>query len=75
MTRDNQMKGLKQSHNYMRESAKAFGRNKISNEEINRELVELKEQLSVMMKLLREKVRESQRYGWNLKKKVKWPIV
>jgi hypothetical protein len=75
MTRDSQMKDSEESHNQIRESAKEVGRNKISNEEFDREIVELKEQLSVMMKLLQEKVKEDQRYGWNLKKKVKWPIV
>jgi hypothetical protein len=45
----------------------------MSQEEFDREFVELKERLSIVMKLLQES-EENQRYGWNVKRKVKWPI-
>jgi hypothetical protein len=43
----------------------------MSQEEFDKELIELKERLSMIMKLLKE---ENHGYGWNLRRKVKWPI-
>jgi hypothetical protein len=43
-------------------------------EEINRECVELKEGLNITEELL-QKSDEDQRKGWNVRKKVKWPIL
>ena len=55
----------------MSESAKVNGKKLMINEEFDRDLVELKERINMVMKLLQE---EHQRYGQNLKKKVKWSI-
>jgi hypothetical protein len=43
--------------------------------EIDRELVELREQLSYIRKLLQKRIEENQRQGWNPKKRVKWPLM
>jgi hypothetical protein len=63
MTRDRQMKGSEERIHI-----------NMSDEKFDRDIVEMKEQLSVMMKLLQERVEEDQRSGWILKQKVKWPI-
>jgi hypothetical protein len=52
MTRDSQRKGSKGSHKRVRVDAKEIGERKMNDEEFDREIVELKEQLNVMMKLL-----------------------
>lgn len=62
-----------ESHNKMREDAKAVGENKINQKEFDKEIVELKEQLNIMMMPLKE---SGKGYinGWKMKKNVKWPI-
>jgi hypothetical protein len=45
----------------------------MSQDELDREFVEIKERLSIIMELLQER-NENQRYGSRLKRKVKWPI-
>jgi hypothetical protein len=46
----------------------------MNQEEIDREFTEVRERLSIILKLLQER-NEDQRWGWNVKKKVKWPIM
>lgn len=53
--------------------AKAIGIRKMSDEEYGRQLVEIKAQLNVLTKLIQHN-EESQRYGCNLRKRVKCPI-
>jgi dynactin complex subunit len=47
----------------------------MSQEELDREMVELRIQLSYIGKLLQRNIEENQRQGWNLKKKVKWHVM
>ena len=66
MNRDNQMKGSEKIiHNKM--DAKELS--------IETKMDQLKERLSLMVKLLQERIEENQRCGWKLRKRVKWPIV
>jgi hypothetical protein len=73
MTIDGHDRGSEKIHNKRREDAKEVGR-KMNQEEFDREFTEVKERLSIILKLLQES-NEDQRWGWNVKKKVKWPIV
>jgi hypothetical protein len=45
----------------------------MSQEEFGRGFFEVKERLNIIMELLQE-IEEDQRWGWNVKKKLKWPI-
>ena len=70
MTTDSHNRGSERSHKrrYGKKDAKANAK-KISKEEIDKEVVELKEQLNALRRILEE----SQRLGWVLRKKpVKW---
>ena len=70
MTTDSHSKGLERIHNrgYKKRDAKANGK-RTSQEEIDKEAVELKEQLNELRRMLEE----SQRLGWVLRKKpVEW---
>jgi hypothetical protein len=63
------------SHNRRKKDAKADGRLKISQEDFDREMVELKEKLSMIENLLDE-CEKDQWYGWTMKKKkVKWKLL
>jgi hypothetical protein len=53
---------------------KQLAERKMSQEEFDREFTEVKERLNIIMELLQESER-NQRWGWNVKKKVKWPIM
>jgi hypothetical protein len=61
------------SNNKRKVNAKENGREtKMSQEEFDKEMVELKKELSILIMLL-EEYEEDQRYGWTLKKKnVRW---
>jgi hypothetical protein len=74
MTIDSHDRGSERSHNQEERECQRNWRKQMSQEEIDRELVELKERLSIIMELLQES-NEDQRQGWNVRKKVKWPIV
>jgi len=71
MTTDSHSRGLERSHkrrNMKKEDAKANGK-RMSQEEIDKEIAELKEQLDALRRIHKE----SQRLGWVLRKKsVKW---
>ena len=71
MAIDSHSRGSEEDYNkrkIKKENAKANGK-RMSQEEIDREIAEMKEQLDVLIMLLEE----SQRQGWVLKKKpVKW---
>jgi len=70
MTIDSHSRGSERSHSrrYEKKDAKANGK-KMSQEEIDKEVVELKEQLNALRRMLEE----SQRLGWVLRKKpVEW---
>lgn len=75
MTIDGNDKGLGVSHNKMEDNVKANGidMRRMSQKEIDREIVEMKEQLGIMMMLLRESETD-RRYGWRMKNQVAWPI-
>jgi len=48
----------------------------MSQEEFDREMIEIKGKLSYMMKLLQEEeMQENQRRGWSMKKPVQWLVV
>jgi len=70
MTTDSHRRGTERSHSrgYKKEDAKENGK-KMSQEEIDKEIVELKEQLNALRRMLEE----IQRLGWVLRKKpVEW---
>jgi len=70
MATDSHSRGSKKSHNrgYKKEDSKTNGK-KMSQEEIDKEVTELKEQLNALRRILEE----SQRLGWVLSKKlVNW---
>ena len=67
MTTDSHRRGSEESHSRrkVKEDAKANGK-RMSQEELDKEIVEMKEQLNVLLE-------ENKRLGWVLKKKlVKW---
>ena len=75
MTTDSHAKGSSASQNRVKENASTIGRKRMSDEEFDREIVEMKIHLSVLMELLHEN-EEDQRYGWILRKRrVKWPML
>lgn len=56
MTRGSQIKGLERGfHNKMIHDAKVVGKTKMGDEEVTKEIFELKEQLNIMMTLLKKK--------------------
>ena len=56
----------------VREDAKANGmRKKLTDEEYWKEVAEIKEQFD-KLKMMIEMIKESQRVGWLMKKRVKW---
>ena len=67
MTTDSHNKGSERSHKrrkIKKEDAKTNGK-RMSQEEIDKEIIEMKEQLNVLMMILEE----SRRQGWVIKKK------
>ena len=52
---------------------KENGIRKMSDEEYERELVEIKAQLNALTKLIQHN-EDNQQYGWNLRKRVKCPV-
>lgn len=75
MTIDGHMKGLEGSHNRVKIDFSIVGTRKMNDEEFEREMVEIEVHLDMLMKLLQRKMEEDWRQGWNVRKKVKWPIV
>jgi hypothetical protein len=72
---DSHDRGLGRSHSQRNKNAKGNGIKRMSNEEIDKEMVELKERLNIVMKFLQES-EEDQRYGWIVRKmKVKWNML
>jgi hypothetical protein len=72
VTTEGHLKGSKWSHNQKKENSKEVGIRKMSNEELEREMVEIKVHLSVLEEWLQE-YEEDQRYGWRIeKRKVSW---
>jgi hypothetical protein len=47
----------------------------MSQEEIDKEMIELRVQLSHIRQLLQREIKENQRQGWSMKKRVKWPVM
>ena len=67
--------GSRRSHNEKGEDAKVIGIKRNSQETFEREMAEIRESLSKLIKLLQTS-KEEQYYGWILrKKKVKWPAL
>lgn len=60
--------GSEESYRVKAKGAKEICKRQMSQEELDKEILELKELLSKLMKLLEE----DQRQGWVLKKTVKW---
>jgi len=60
MTIGSHIKGLEGCYNKMKGDAETNGRTKMSDEEFEREIVEFKEHLSTMMKLLQKRKEEDQ---------------
>jgi hypothetical protein len=73
MTTNGHEKGSKESHKHMGKSAKEVGKGNMSDEEFDREMVELKKQISVINEFLQESD-EDHRCRWTMRKKVKWNI-
>ena len=68
------LKGSRGSHNRTREDAKASGVKRMSQNNFDREVTELKKGLSKVAELLHEEATEGQYYIWRLKREVQWPI-
>jgi hypothetical protein len=75
MTIDGHVKSSERIHDQRKEDAKVVGKIRIIQEEIDREMVELKDQLNNIRQLLHRNIEESQRQGWNVKKKFKWHVM
>jgi hypothetical protein len=72
MTIDGHYKGSERSHNKGKNGSKENGiRRRMSQEEIDREMVELKAQINNIRELLQNKIEENHRQGGNVKKKSK----
>jgi hypothetical protein len=72
MTTDGHLKGSERSHNHVDINAKEVGIRKMSDDKFEKEMVELRVHLNVLMEFL-QKYEEDQRYGWTMKKKkVRW---
>ena len=73
---DSHRRGPRKSHSKLKEYAKDIGiKRKLSQEEFDKEIVQIKEKLSELINLLQEG-EEDQRQGCILrKKKVKWSIM
>jgi len=76
MTTDSHSRGSKRSHNKRKKDAKEDGKGEeMSQEIIDRYIVELKASVDAIIKLL-EKCEKDQSYGWTTKrKKIKWKLL
>ena len=70
MTTDSHTRSLKESHKGLKENAKENG---ISQMEVDKEFLEIKEGLSNVMRLLQE-AEKNQSLGWIMRRKVRWPL-
>ena len=68
MTKKGHNKGSVRSHNQIKENAKEVGMRKVRDIEFEKELMEMKAWLNVLMELLQQDV-EDHRCGWVLQKK------
>jgi hypothetical protein len=73
MTIDSHDSGSEKGHSKRKEDAREDGKKRMSDEEFNREMIELKVRLNYVEQLLQE-YEENQRCGWIMKKKARWPI-
>jgi len=72
VTTNGHTKGSSVSHSRRKEDAKANGiRNKINEEEYDREIAKIRIHLDLLMELL-QRIDEDQRCGWTMRRKVKW---
>jgi len=69
MTMDSHLKNLEGSH----KDSKLVSIRKMSDQQYERELDEKKAQLNVLMELL-QKNEKNWRYGWNMRKMIKWNV-
>jgi hypothetical protein len=65
--------GSVKGHNKRKDNARVDGKKRMSDEDFDREMIELKEQLNYVEQLLQE-IEGNQRCGWIMKKKARWPI-
>ena len=71
---DSHLKGSRGSHNRVKYDANAVGVRGVSQSKFDRELIELKERLSLVTELFQEGNAENQLCGWKLRRKMKLPI-
>lgn len=57
------------------EDHRKFSKGKMSNENREHEVAVIKVQLDVIMKWLQERMNEDQRYGWRIRKCIKWNLL
>lgn len=72
MATNNNLKGLERIHNQRKRIPKEAGIKRISDEEFQKDMVEIRVELNHVKRLLQES-EEGQIYGWTMnKKKVRW---
>jgi L-lactate utilization protein LutC len=75
MTTDSHDKGMSKNPDKIKENAKVndIEMKKMSQEELDQEISQMKETLNIMKMMLQESERH-QSYGWRMKKKVAWHV-
>ena len=71
---ESHLKGSKGSHCRTKEDTIASGVKRMSQSEFDREVTELKKELSKVAELLHEEATKGQYYEWKLKRMVQWPV-
>ena len=65
---ESHVQGLEESYKMQMKNAKTIHKNQMSQEEVDKELAEIRKEFDVLTML----IKENQRVGWTMKKKVKW---
>jgi len=71
---DGHVKGSSASHNREKRNAREIGRNRMSDEEFDTKIFEMKEHIDMLMKFLQENMKDH-RYGWKLSMRREFTIV
>jgi len=75
MTIDGHYKGSRRIHNKGNKDANEKSIKRMIQEEVDREMVELRIQLNYIGQFLHIKIEENQRQGWNVRKRFKWLVM
>ena len=72
--RSSNLKGSGGRHNIVNKDSSTIGTRHMSDEEDGREIAETRVHLDILKEIIQEMENEYHLVGWNLKKKIKWPI-